>query len=275
MDLLLDLQRQIVGESALTTLGLRQEGGFVGYHDALGQPRPDHIDAKHQDLADLIGSLIAFEGRASAGGYHPVLTAASVAFGFVYVHPFEDGNGRLHRWLVHHVLASRGFTPNGIIFPVSAAIEADILSYKETLETVSRPMLPFIEWTPTQDGNVRVTNETDRLYRYFNATRNAEFLFACIARTIEHDLQGELDFLEIRDAFHRSGTQIVDMPERRLDALFHILRQNGGSLSKREREGVFARLSDEQAGRFEALYAELVASQNEKGPAEAGPTLFD
>ncbi len=34
-----------------------------------------------------------------------------VGFGFVFLHPFEDGNGRLHRYLIHHVLSARQFTP--------------------------------------------------------------------------------------------------------------------------------------------------------------------
>ncbi len=29
----------------------------------------------------------------------PVVLAAVVSFAFVLVHPFDDGNGRLHRWL--------------------------------------------------------------------------------------------------------------------------------------------------------------------------------
>ncbi|HIP51694.1 MAG TPA: hypothetical protein EYG94_06355 [Campylobacterales bacterium] len=31
-----------------------------------------------------------------------------IAFSFVYIHPLEDGNGRIHRYLIHHVLAERG-----------------------------------------------------------------------------------------------------------------------------------------------------------------------
>lgn len=51
------------------------------------------------------------------------MAAASIpAFGSVYIGPFEDGNGRLHRYLVHHELARSGFNPLGIVFhfPVSA-----------------------------------------------------------------------------------------------------------------------------------------------------------
>jgi hypothetical protein len=30
---------------------------------------------------------------------------ALLGFGFMFVHPFEDGNGRIHRFLIHHCLA--------------------------------------------------------------------------------------------------------------------------------------------------------------------------
>ena len=50
-------------------------------------------------------------------GFHPVLAAAIIAFSFVIIHPLEDGNGRIHRYLIHHVLAESGFTPKGVIFP--------------------------------------------------------------------------------------------------------------------------------------------------------------
>ena len=36
-----------------------------------------------------------------------------------------DGNGRIHRFLMHHVLAKRGYSPDGVIFPISAAILRD------------------------------------------------------------------------------------------------------------------------------------------------------
>src|SRR3546814_6889125 len=68
-----------------------------------------------------------------------------------YIHPYVDGNGRLHRWLFHHVLASAGFNPPGMVFPISAVILRRIDAYKSTLTSYSGPLLPFIEWEPTPE----------------------------------------------------------------------------------------------------------------------------
>lgn len=58
----------------------------------------------------MIEGLVAFD-RKAAPDLDAVLAAAIVAFAFIYIHPFADGNGRLHRYLIHHVLAERGFNP--------------------------------------------------------------------------------------------------------------------------------------------------------------------
>ncbi|MDE0111967.1 MAG: Fic family protein [Albidovulum sp.] len=50
------------------------------------------------------------------------MAAASLAFSFVFIHSFEDGNGRLNRCVVHHVPALTGFNQQGPVFPVSAVI---------------------------------------------------------------------------------------------------------------------------------------------------------
>jgi hypothetical protein len=108
LDELLRLQAIVIGDARFVTLGLREEGGFVGEHDRESRlPLPDPISARAQDLAAMIEGLIAFDRRA-ARALDAVVAAAVLAFGFVYIHPFVDGNGRLHRYLIHHVLAGRG-----------------------------------------------------------------------------------------------------------------------------------------------------------------------
>ena len=250
------LQRIVIGDVRFVYLGLRTEGG-VGEHDRnSGTPIPDHVSARHEDLPELIDGLTAFDGGA-AQELDPVLAAAALAFGFVYIHPFEDGNGRLHRYLIHHVLAERGFSPSGLVFPVSAVILDQIDNYRKVLESYSRRLLPQIRWRSTDRGNVEVLNETADLYRFFDATPHAKFLFACVARTVDIDLPAQTAFLRAYDTFKGKVQGIVDMPDRLLDLLFRFLRQNEGRLSKRTREKEFAGLIDGEAARIEDIYAEL------------------
>lgn len=251
------LQRVVIGDDRFVHLGLRNEGGFVGERDRrTQQPIPSHVSAKPEDLQDLVDGLAAFD-RKAARELDPVLAAAVLAFGFVYVHPFEDGNGRVHRYLIHHVLAARGFNPPGVTFPVSAAILDRIRDYRTALEDYSKRLLPVVAWKPTQRGNVTALNDTADFYRFFDATAHAEFLYGCVQHTIEHDLPKESRYLQRYDEFNRGVNLIVDMPERVSNLLLRFLRQNGGKLSGRGRTREFQRLTDDEVARVEALYQEV------------------
>lgn len=255
------LQRLLIGDDRFVHLGLRTQGGFVGTHDRVTQePLPDHIDARHEDLRALVNGIVRFDERAGRGAIDAVVAAASMGFGFVYVHPFEDGNGRLHRWLMHHVLSAAGFAPVGIIFPVSAVMLREISAYKQVLESYSKPLLPCIQWTPTANGNVEVLNETADWYRYFDATAHAEFLYHCVRTTIESDLPYEVEYLKAYDAFTTAIASMVDMPARTLELLHRFLRQNNGRLSQRARTGEFAGLTDPEVADIEQHYAESITS---------------
>lgn len=249
------LQRIVIGDARFVRLGLRAEGGFVGMHDRTNnEPIPDHISARPEDLQSLVEGMIAYVARAIDGGVDPVVVAAAVAFGFVYVHPFSDGNGRLHRWLMHHVLAAAGYNPAGVIFPVSAAILRNIDDYREVLESYSRPLLEFIDWRVTSNRNIEVLNDTGDYYRYFDATAHAEFLYRCVEQTIERDLPEEVAYLQAYDRFARGVQDIADMPAEKIELLHGFLRQENGRLSQRARESEFTALTDREAEQIEALY---------------------
>lgn len=256
LDEFLRLQRIVIGDARFVLLGLRYEGGFVGEHDRVTRmPLPDHISARPEDLPSLVEGMIAFD-KGPAQKLDAVIAAASLAFGFIYTHPFEDGNGRIHRYLIHHVLTQRGFNPPGMVFPVSAAILEQIDEYRRVLEDYSRRLLPVIEWEPTEQGNVRVLNDTADFYRFFDATPHAEFLYACVRKTIEEDLPNETEFLRRYDQFRAGLGAIIDMPDRTADLLFRFLHQNDGHFSKRAREREFAKLTDDEVDRIEKIYAQ-------------------
>lgn len=251
------LQRIVIGDARFVRLGLRNEGGFVGTHDRRTQePVPDHVSARPEDLESLVGGIINYAERAISGDVDPVVVAAAMAFGFVYAHPFADGNGRLHRWLVHHALATAGYNPPSVVFPISAAILRRLDDYTRVLESYSAPLLPFVEWRPTSDGNVEVLNDTSDYYRYFDATVQAEFLYACVEQTVDHDLPDEVAFLEAFDRFAAAVKEIAEMPDRQIERLRGFLEQGKGHFSNRAREREFAALTDQEAVRIESLYAE-------------------
>lgn len=256
------LQRELIPDRRFVELGLRREGGFVGKHDRVTRdPLPEHISARAEDLRDLLAGIVTYEERALAGGIDPVIVAAAVSFGFVFVHPYEDGNGRIHRWLIHHTLAAAGYNPPGIVFPISAALLRRLADYRSTLQTFSKPLLELIKWRPTTQGNVEVLNETGDYYRFFDVTPQAEFLYECVDETVKRDLPDEVAFLESYDRFGREVQAIVDLPNRTVDLLVQFLRQGGGQLSKRAREREFKKLEDHERHEIEELFAECFADE--------------
>ena len=256
VDEILRLHTILIKDTRFVREGLRTDGVFLGERDHNGDPLPEFIGARAVDLPDLMTGMLEANDRMRDDGVDAVLQAAATAFGFVYVHPFQDGNGRLHRCLIHHVLAERGFTPPGMVFPVSSVMLDRIDEYRTTLQAHSAPLMPYIDWRPTSDGNVEVLNETADLYRYFDCTEAAEFLYACVRRTVEPDLPREIDYLRRHDEAVRRIMDTVEMPDRVAENLVMFIRQNDGALPKRRREGEFRTLHDEEVVGIERAVAQ-------------------
>jgi Fic/DOC family len=259
LDEIIRLHRVLIEDTRFVRAGLRADGVFLGERDHFEDPIPEFIGAKPEDLNDLMSSLLEANDRMREDGVDPVLKAAATAFGFVYVHPFEDGNGRMHRCLIHHVLAERGFAPPGMIFPVSSVMLDRLEDYRATLQRHSGPLMPFIDWKPTAGHNVGVVNQTGDLYRYFDCTEEAEFLYACVRRTVEHDLPREIDYLRRHDQAMQRIMNTVEMPDRIAENLILSIRQNNGTLSKKRREGEFKELRDEEVTLLESVVNEAFA----------------
>ncbi|HKI90248.1 MAG TPA: Fic family protein [Draconibacterium sp.] len=255
---LIRLQQIVIENTRFIEMGFRKKGGFVGEHDrATGEPLPEHISAKWQDTESLIKGLIATNDLLIKSEFDAVLAAAIIAFGFVFIHPFEDGNGRIHRYLIHHTLAKKHFSQQGIIFPVSASILNHIDDYRVVLEQYSRPLLDFVEWKETKDNNIEILNETIDYYRYFDATLQAEFLYDCVIDTIENIIPAEVTYLAQYDEFKRFVDDEFEMPDKMVALLVRFLEQENGTLSKRAREKEFSALTDTEINQIESKYNEI------------------
>ena len=255
----LDRLQQIVIESKrFTKFGIREQEGFVGDRDRTsGEPIPDHISAKHADLPDLMKGLIETKNLLVQSNMDPVLAAAKIAFGFVFIHPYVDGNGRLHRYIIHHILTRMNYTQQGMIFPVSASILDHLSTYKSTLENYSHPVLAHIEWQPTPDNNVEILNDTIDYYRFFDATQQAEFLYDCVEDTIVNIIPFEVDHLRKYDDFKHYLDDEFEMPDDTVALLVRFLEQGNGKLSKRARTNEFAELKAKEVDVIEKQFANI------------------
>ncbi len=252
------LQNIVIGTKKLKNMGLRTQEGFIGEHDReTFSPLPDHISAKSKDLPSLMKGLLDTNRLVQESGYDPVLAAATIAFGFVFIHPFTDGNGRIHRYIIHHVLTRMGYTKRGMIFPVSAAILNRIDEYQSTLESYSSQRIELVEWEPTADHNVKISNNTIDLYRYYDLTKQVEFLYECIEDTIERIIPEELDYLEKYDQITKYINNYVSLPDTKVDLLIKLLNQNSGKLSENKRQKEFDELTDEEVSSIEESFQSI------------------
>jgi hypothetical protein len=238
------------------------EHGWRTVQNYVGRTRSDYSEAVHfvcpksEDVPDLMGGWMRMTAQLDAGGIDPVCAAAAAAFGFVFIHPFEDGNGRIHRFLIHHVLARRGFTPQGLLFPVSAVMLRDRRAYDAVLQRFADSLMPFIDWTLDGSGGMDVRNPTEDLYRFWDATPFAEYLYDAVEETIRRDLAEEIRFLSTFDQAVRRAMDIVDMPDRRASLLVRLILQNRGTLSETRRKD-FSELSDDEVSSIEAVVREI------------------
>lgn len=270
------LQGIVVEGDRFVRPGLREEGGFIGERDLENNPQPEFVSARHEDLPAILSGIIDADRRMSAGGVDAVIQATCTAFGLVFAHPFEDGNGRVHRYLMHHVLTERGYSPPGVTFPISSVLLDRQREYAEELRAFSSPLMPYIEWVTTEGRNVRVTNDTADLYRYGDYTDLSEFLYRCVRRTVAHDLPEGIARLAAHDAARRDIGSVIEMPDNTLSLLVNLVRQNHGKLSKRRREREFAALADSEVEFIENAIADAFESYDAAGygrdAPDGGPT---
>ena len=247
---------KLIQDNRFVAKGLRSEGVFLGERNRDGEPVPEFIGARPQDLPSLMQGLLDSHRIMSGGSVDPVIHAALIAFGFVFMHPFEDGNGRLHRALVHHILAERKFAPAGMVFPVSAVMLERIEEYRQALRDFSAPLMSSIDWQPTPKGNVEVLNDTADLYRFGDYTALAEYLYTCVVHTITTLLPKEVHYLKCYDLALTSIGEHIDMPGNQIRDLIMFITQNGMKLPLHRRQKEFSSLTDAEVLAIEKDVAE-------------------
>jgi hypothetical protein len=186
------------------------------------------------------------------------IRATVAAFAFVFIHPFEDGNGRLHRFLIHDMLTRGGVVPKGMIIPVSAHMVNHIKEYDTALESYSKPLLIRVRYEMDEEQKMTVNNpeEVEGYFRYPDLTNHSVYLGRTIKGTIEEDIYWEMEFLVNYDEVKAAIRNIVDMPDKKIDLIIKIVHQNKGTFPNRRRNQ-FEELSDDEISKMQTAFREI------------------
>jgi Fic family protein len=247
---LIELQNHIV-DPRFKDVDYRASQNYVGQTIVYQNEIIHFICPKPDDLPSLMDGLIDSNKRMKRGNVSPVIHAATIAYGFVFLHPFEDGNGRIHRFLIHNILSLQGLVPPGLMFPVSAVMLKNPADYDASLEAFSRPLIQLIDYRLDDMGNMTVENDTASWYQYMDMTPQSEALYEFINRTIEEELVEELSFLANYENTKKAIQDIIDMPDRLIDLFIQLCLQNTGSLSAKKRFAYFDFLTNEELAAME------------------------
>lgn len=166
----------------------------------------------------------------------PLVAAAIAAFGFVFIHPFMDGNGRLSRFLFHYALCQSGRLDNGLLLPVSVAMKRNEAAYLKALQSFSTPLRRRweVRWLDNESYEFRFQGD-EALYRYWGATQVVEFSLEMARQALEKDLREETEFLDRFDRVYRQIDDRFDVRGSVLTTLVISALQNNGIVSKNRR----------------------------------------
>jgi Fic/DOC family len=238
---------------------------FRNFQNYVGETLPNFQTLVHyicpppSIVESLMDGLCSVAGKSYGAG--AITRAALLAFGFVFIHPFEDGNGRLHRFMIHDILVHDGVVPDGLIIPVSAHMLNHIRLYDQVLENYSKPLMQRVKYSLSDNGEAIIENplEVEGYYRYPDLTPQAIYLAETIHATLKEDMPEELLFLMRYDEAKKEIQHIVDMPDRDINLMLIFLHQNKGVFPKRRREQ-FSKLNDEEILKMQEVYRKIYKS---------------
>ena len=267
-----NLQHAILGDAVLR-LGIRQSPVFVGQSSYLGQV-VHYIAPFPSAVSEMLQGLREFENFTR--GENTVARTAAISFAFVYLHPLSDGNGRVHRFLLNHLLAADGVVPPNIIIPVSATIAgspAGRAEYDRVLESFSKPLMRRYEGDynfatshtypdgVTSDLNFSADADALHAWRYLDLSAHVRYLSELLHTTVEHEMAREAAALRDNDASREAIKQYVEMPDSDADQIISSLRSNNWTITGKLRRNQPTIFSTE--GRLHHLADKIIESVKE------------
>ncbi len=255
---LLHLQKEILGKKA-TNYGFRKSPIFVGERQSYGE-HVHYIGPHWEQVEALLQGLNEMKERSR--GINSIVRASLLSFGFVYIHPMVDGNGRISRFLINDVLRRDGVLRAPYILPVSATLQDKGFrphNYDFALERFSQPLMERYreDWRfgaeqIGEDGvpyNLEFDSYEDALHawKFPNLTSHVEFMGAVVKHTLEHEMRIEAQYLKMHHAARVAVKNVIEAPDPIVDRIIRAVRENNGTLSGKLRKEV-PLLEDEERG---------------------------
>lgn len=176
--------------------GYRHDQVWIGGTNKLNA---DYAAPPAGAVPDYMDDLLNY---ANTSGDLPVILAAVVHAQFETIHPFEDGNGRVGRALVHGVLKRAGLIDGGVI-PLSTALRNDVSGYLAALNSYR------------YDGEDRAPALNDYLSRfltYLESATKAAGHFADAATGLHDRWRAATVGVRSDAALHRAVDLVIENP---------------------------------------------------------------
>jgi Fic family protein len=129
-DDLLDIHRVLFAGTDDERIGgrIREQQNWIG-GSSINPRRAEFVPPPAAEVRPLLDDLCAFANRVDL----PAVAQAAIAHAqFETVHPFDDGNGRVGRAIIHGILGRRGVAPR-FVPPISLVLLGNAGSYIEGL----------------------------------------------------------------------------------------------------------------------------------------------
>jgi Fic family protein len=239
------LQKSILGEATSIRLpGIRKSPVFVGqtlrYQEVI-----HYVAPPAEDVQAMLAGIGKFLGRTA--GQSPVMRAAVASFGFVYIHPLADGNGRVHRFLINDILRRDGAVPEPLIVPVSGLITRDAQerrAYDQVLDSFSKSLMQAyagvsrfegvaVEYEDGITSNfIFDANEDARhAWRFMDYTQHVQFMGDVLEKAIHQEMRGEALYLRNHFRARLAVKEVIEMPDHQVDRVIRSIEQTNGTLS--------------------------------------------
>ena len=269
---LVDLQNAVISNEFYQAVSFRTEQNYLsnGLRGALGiayiPPAPELSQQLMQQLMALTNSM------QESDNIDPLVLAAIISFGFVFIHPFMDGNGRLSRFLFHQVLCQQGALKNGLLLPVSAVLKQQESEYKAVLEAYSDPLREFWDVTYIDENQIEFNfTGHSALYRYWDATQCVTYMAQAAEQAIEQHLKQETLYLRRYDEIYQCINNRFDIGNADLSKLVMLCIDQRGKLSNNRRKQYQHKVPEDAFDALEQAYDAVMVQSSAESKTVSEP----